>query len=151
MPPATSGATRCADADSAVALRYLLDTSTVSFLIRQRSPALERRLKRIAAERVALSVVTEMEIRFGLARNPGLRIADLVESFLAGMTILPLTSDVAPVYGRIRATLEAKGTPIGPHDLMIAAHAVARKLTLVSGNLREFRRVPGLACVDWTS
>jgi tRNA(fMet)-specific endonuclease VapC len=133
-----------------VALRYLLDTNTVSFLIRRRSPALERRFKKTAADEAALSVVTEMEIRFGLARNPGLRIASLVESFLAGMTILPLTSDIAPVYARIRTALEAKGTPIGPHDLMIAAQAVAKRLTLVSANLGEFRRVPGLRCLDWT-
>lgn len=133
-----------------MALRYLLDTNTVSFLIRRRSPALERRFKRTSADEAALSVVTELEIRFGLARNPGLRIAGLVESFLAGMTILPLTSDVAPVYARIRTALEAKGTPIGPHDLMIASQAVARRLTLVSSNLREFRRVPGLRCLDWT-
>lgn len=133
-----------------MALRYLLDTDTVSFLIRRPSPALERRFKRTPANQVALSVVTEMEIRFGLARNPALRIAGLVESFLAGMTILPLVSDVAPVYARIRAALEANGTPIGPHDLMIAAQAVTRRLTLVSRNLTEFRRVPGLRCLDWT-
>lgn len=133
-----------------MALGYLLATDTVSFLIRRPSPALERRFKRTPANQVALSVVTEMEIRFGLARNPGLRIAGLVESFLAGMTILPLTSDVAPVYARIRAALEAKGTPIGPHDLVIAAQAVTTRLTLVSRNLTEFRRVPGLRCLDWT-
>ena len=91
-----------------------------------------------------------MEIRFGLARNPALRIAPLIESFLAGMAILPPTSEVAPAYARIRTALAAKGTPIGPHDLMIAAQALAKRLTLVSSNLREFRRVPGLRCQDWT-
>ena len=106
----------------------------------------------------AIHTAATMSVEERRARMQGMRahvrehdVYRWVESFLAAMTILPLTSDVAPVYGRIRATLEAKGTPIGPHDLMIAAHAVARKLTLVSGNLREFRRVPGLACVDWTS
>jgi tRNA(fMet)-specific endonuclease VapC len=131
--------------------RYLLDTNTVSFYIRRSSPALERRLRRTPAAHVALSVVTEMELRYGLARNPRLRVAPLVEEFLAGITILPLTSDVARVYGRIRAELEAGGTPIGPLDLMIAAQAVEWKATLVSNNVAEFRRIRGLRCEDWTT
>lgn len=133
-----------------MAVRYLLDTNTVSFHIRGSSAALQRRLRGIPVDEVALSVVTEMELRFGLARNPGLPIAPLVEEFLDGVQVLPLTSAVAGVYGRIRADLEVKGTPIGPLDLMIAAQAVAARATLVTNNLREFRRVTGLACVDWT-
>jgi len=91
-----------------------------------------------------------MELRYGLCRNPRLRIGPLVEEFLAGITVVPLTSDVARVYGRIRAKLEAGGTPIGPLDLMIASQAVALRATLVSNNTREFRRIPGLRCEDWT-
>jgi tRNA(fMet)-specific endonuclease VapC len=133
-----------------MAVRFLLDTNTVSFHIRRSSAALNRQLRRTPAAHVGLSVVTEMELRYGLARKPGLRIAPLVEEFLAGVTILPLTSDVARAYGRIRAELEAEGTPIGPLDLMIAAHAAALKATLVSNNTREFHRIRGLRCEDWT-
>jgi tRNA(fMet)-specific endonuclease VapC len=111
---------------------------------------LQRRLRRVAAESVALSVVTEMEIRFGLARNPGLRIRPLVEEFLAGVNILPLDSAVAREYARIRADLEGQGRPIGPLDLMIAAHAAALGATLVTNDVREFERVRGLRVVDWT-
>jgi tRNA(fMet)-specific endonuclease VapC len=131
-------------------IAYLLDTNTVSFYIRSSSPALERRLRRTPAARVGLSVVTEMELRYGLARNPRLRIAPLVEEFLSGITVLPLTSEVARVYGRIRAQLETAGTPIGPLDLMIATQAVASRATLVTNNTKEFRRVRGLRCEDWT-
>lgn len=131
-------------------LRYLLDTNTVSFHIRRSSAVLRRRLRKTPAAEVALSVVTEMELRYGLARNPGLKVAPLVEEFLVGMTVLPLTSDVARHYAVIRAALEAAGTPIGPLDLMIAAHSLALGTTLVTGNLDEFRRVPGLRSVDWT-
>lgn len=134
-----------------MAIRYLLDTNVVSFHIRQSSPALRRRLRRIAADDVALSVVTEMEIRFGLARNPGLRIGPLVEEFLAAMTILPLDSQVAREYARIRADLENQGRPIGPLDLMIAAHAVSLHATLVTNDVPEFQRVRGLRVVDWTT
>jgi len=133
-----------------MAVRFLVDTNTVSFHIRRSSRALERRLRRTPVTHVALSVVTEMELRYGLARNPRLRVAPLVEEFLTGITILPLTSEVARVYGRIRAELEANGTPIGPLDLMIAAQAFALKATLVSNNLKEFRRIHGLRCEDWT-
>jgi tRNA(fMet)-specific endonuclease VapC len=134
-----------------VALRFLLDTNTVSFHIRRSSSGLQRRLRRTKASEVALSVITEMEIRYGLARNPALRIAPLVEEFLAGISIVPLTSDVAAHYARVRADLEARGTPIGPLDLMIAAQALALRATVVTTNLKEFRRVRGLRCEDWTA
>jgi tRNA(fMet)-specific endonuclease VapC len=134
-----------------VAIRFLLDTNTVSFHIRQSSPRLQRRLSRTKAAEVALSVVTEMELRYGLARSPALRIAPLVEEFLGGIEIVPLTSSVAAHYARTRADLEARGTPIGPLDLMIAAQGLALKATVVTTNLREFRRVRGLRCEDWTT
>ena len=132
-------------------VRYVLDTNTVSFHIRRSSPGLRRRLRRVRATEVALSVVTEMEIRYGLARNPALKIGPLVEAFLDGITILPLTSDVAHVYGKVRAALEKKGTPIGPLDLMIASHALAARAALITSDLAEFRKVPGLRCEDWTT
>jgi len=133
-----------------LALRYLLDTNTISFHLRRSSAALQRRLHATPAAECGLSVVTEMELRFGLERNPSLRIRPLVESFLAGITILALDSTVALAYARLRARLEERGQPIGPLDLMIAAHSVAQDLTLVTNNLREMRRVEGLRCEDWT-
>ena len=133
-----------------MAIRYLLDTNIVSFHIRESSAALRRRLRRVDASTVALSVVTEMEIRYGLARNPALRIAEMIEDFLAGMTILPLDSDAASAYAQVRAHLEAKGRPIGPLDLMIGAHALSIGATLVTNNAKEFRRVPGLRVEDWS-
>ena len=134
-----------------MAVRFLLDTNTVGFHIRRSSPRLRRRLRRTKADEVALSVITEMEIRFGLARQPGLRIAPLVREFLAGIRILPLTSDAATHYARVRAELDAGGTPIGPLDLMISAQGLALGATVVTTNLKEFRRVKGLSCEDWTA
>jgi tRNA(fMet)-specific endonuclease VapC len=131
-------------------VRYLLDSNTVSFHLRRSSPELQRRLRRTPASSVGLSVVTEMEIRYGLARNPKLRIAPLVEEFLAGITILPLDSAVAHQYAKTRAALDARGSPIGPLDLMIASHALSLGLTLITSNTDEFRRVEGLSCQDWT-
>lgn len=133
-----------------MAIHFLFDTNTVSFHIRQSSATLQKRLKATPAASVALSVVTEMEIRYGLARNPALKIAPMVEEFLRGITILPLTSDVSVHYARVRTELEARGTPMGPLDLMIASHALALGVILVTTDLAEFRRVPGLRCEDWT-
>lgn len=133
-----------------MAIRFLLDTNIVSFHIRESSPGLRRRLRRVDASAVALSVVTEMEIRYGLARNPGLRIADLIETFLSGITIVPLDSGVAHAYAKVRADLESRGTPIGPLDLMIGAHALSIGATLVTSNVKEFRRIRGLRVVDWS-
>jgi tRNA(fMet)-specific endonuclease VapC len=97
-----------------------------------------------------LSVITEMEIRYGLARNPKLRIADLVEDFLSGITILPLDSSAAVTYARVRAQLESKGRTIGPLDLMIGAHALSIGATFVTNNVKELRRIEGLRVQDWT-
>jgi tRNA(fMet)-specific endonuclease VapC len=133
-----------------MATRYLLDTNTVSFHIRKSSALLQKRLHEIPADSVALSVITEMEIRYGLARNPGLKIAPSIEAFLQCMTILALTSEVARRYARVRADLDARGTPIGPLDLIIASHALALGATLITTDLSEFRRVPNLRCEDWT-
>jgi len=132
-----------------MAVRFLLDTNTVSFHIRRSSPALQRHFHSMPADQVGLSVITEMEIRYGLARNPGLRISPLVEEFLTGITILPLTSEAASYYARVRSHLDSLGKPIGPLDLLIASHALALDVTLVTTNLGEFRRVPELRCEDW--
>jgi tRNA(fMet)-specific endonuclease VapC len=133
-----------------MAVRFLLDTNTVSYHIRQSSAALQRRLRRQPAAQVGVSVVTEMELRYGLARNPRLRIAPLVEEFLEGITVVPLTSEVTRAYGRIRAELEGAGKTIGPLDLTIASHAVSLGATLVTNDTKEFRRIRGLRCEDWT-
>jgi tRNA(fMet)-specific endonuclease VapC len=133
-----------------MATHYLLDTNTVSFHIRRSSATLQQRLRAIPADSAALSVVTEMEVRYGLAKNPALKIAPLVEAFLQGITILPLTSEAARHYRTVRAELDARGTPIGPLDLMIASHALALGVTLITTDLSEFRRVPGLHCEDWS-
>lgn len=131
-------------------IRYMLDTNTISFHLRRSSAALQQKLHATPATEVALSVVTEMELRFGLARNPSLKIRPMVETLLAGISVLPLDSAVASAYGRVQSDLESRGVPIGPLDLMIASHALALDLVLVTNNLREMGRVDGLCCEDWT-
>ena len=134
-----------------MAVEYLLDTTTVAFHIRRSSSRLRGRLRHVAIERVALSAVTEMEVRYGLARNPALRIAPLVETFLSGIAILPLTSEVAREYARVRSELrQAGGTSLGPLDLMIGAHALSIGAMLITSDVAGFGRIAGLRCEDWT-
>ena len=99
---------------------------------------------------VAISVITSMELRFGLAKNPSTRARDVVERFLDTFTVLPLERSIERPYGEIRAALEKSGRPIGALDTIIAAHAVAVRAVLVTNNVREFRRVRRLRCEDWT-
>jgi tRNA(fMet)-specific endonuclease VapC len=130
---------------------YLLDTDTFSSIAMERSPAAALRLDEIAEGDVAISVVTLAEIRFGIAiKPPRAHTLARIEVLLRLVRSLPLGLNAVPHYATIRSHLQRKGTPIGPNDLWLAAHALAEDLTLVSGNQREFKRVPTLRVENWT-
>lgn len=96
--------------------------------------------------------MTEAELRTGAVKSASpIKAIHLPENFLRPFTILEFTSQDATAYSHIRARSERAGTPIGPLDTMIAAQAVARSLTIVTNNEREFRRVPGLRIENWKS
>ena len=132
-------------------MRFLLDTNICIYALKQNQVVLTRLL----AERpidVGLSVITEAELRTGAAKSASsARTTRLLEHFLRPLAVLEFTSDDALAYAAIRARLEHAGTPIGPLDTLIAAQAVARKLTLVSSNEREFKRVAGLRLENWAA
>ena len=130
-------------------VRYLLDTNTVSYIIKG-NPRVQKRLLRVAMAEVGISVITEAELLFGLARRPeATRLKAVVEEFLLRVDVLPWDSAAAHQYSRIRATLEGSGEPMGNLDLMIAAQALALDLVLVSSDA-VFRRVKGLKIEDWS-
>jgi tRNA(fMet)-specific endonuclease VapC len=133
-----------------VSLDYLLDTNIVSFMLRGRAPAAVSRLGAVKRDRVGISIITAMEFGFGVAKNPTPKLKHVVWEFLDTMPIVPLDAAIVSVYGEARNGLEAKGTPLGPLDTIIAAHALALGATLVTNNTREFRRVKGLRCEDWS-
>lgn len=129
---------------------YLLDTNIASYIIRQQPAAVYERLKRESRSRVAISVITEGELVFGIARRPdGRRLNSLVHDFLERVEVLPWDSAAAHQYGHLRAYLENKGLPIGNLDLLLASYALAHDMVLVS-NDRAFQRVPNLRLEDWT-
>ena len=130
--------------------RYLLDTNIASYAMKGTSDAVDRSLKRVAAVQLAISAVTEAELRFGAARLTGAsRLNALLEAFLQRIVILPWDSAAAQQYGRLRADLERHGRPIGNMDMMIAAHALALGATLVTSD-RAFSRIKKLTIEDWT-
>jgi tRNA(fMet)-specific endonuclease VapC len=133
-----------------MAVRYLLDTNTVSYVIKGIFPDVRQRLLKVPISEVGVSVITEAELRFGVARQPqATKLAIVVEEFLLRVEVLPWHSPAARHYARLRATLEEHGEPMGNLDLMIAAQALAVGAILVS-NDRVFRRVKGLKVEDWT-
>lgn len=130
-------------------LRYLLDTNIVSAVIKQPDGTLARKLAAMPRETFAISIVVAAELRFGVCRKQSPKLTRQVETVLEGIDILPMEEPVDQHYGSIRAELARLGLPIGQNDLFIAAHARALGLVLVTNNVREFERVPGLALENW--
>ncbi len=130
-------------------LRYLLDSDTVSDVARNPQGRAATRLLAAGVDRVAISIVVACEIRFGLMKSGARRLAERLEQVLAHLETIALDVPVDEHYADIRHALERAGTPIGPNDILIAAHARALGLTLVSGNSREFARVPRLRVDNW--
>lgn len=131
-------------------LRYLLDTNICVFTIKNRPERVRARFNRHANE-LAISTVTWMELVYGAEHSarPQDNLA-VVEGLAARLTVLDYDMAAAAHTGQIRAELARRGTPIGPYDQMIAGHARSRGLVVVTNNTREFTRVDGLRCEDWT-
>lgn len=131
-------------------VRYLLDTNSVSHLIK-RHPQATQRLLAVPMHSLCISAITAGEMAFGLAKRPdaaALRAA--VHEFLRRVDVLPWDSAVAITYGALRAQLQAKGTPLAPLDTQIAAHALHASAILVSSD-KAFHQVNGLTVEDWTT
>ncbi len=132
-----------------------LDTNIVIGIVNGRSSSLRHRLGEHmrAGTPVGLPVVALFEMRYGFAKSDRREHNErLLERFIGlGVAVFPFDAEDAAHAGDIRAYLETKGTPIGPYDCLIAAQARRRGVTLVTANLREFARVPGLKVTDWTA
>lgn len=129
---------------------YLLDTNACIRLLNGTSPALVARLRQESPADIALCSIVKAELLFGAHRSarPAENLRRL-ETFFAPLASLGFDDVAASRYGELRAGLVARGESIGPNDLLIAAIAVAQRCTLVTHDVREFGRVPGLAWVDW--
>lgn len=131
-------------------MTYMLDTNICIYAMKNKPENVLRRFWEKLDEGLCISSITLAELEYGMKHS-----ADPVKNeqalirFLAPISILPFGAAAASKYGEIRAYLQSRGTPIGPLDMLIAGHALAEDLTLVTNNVREFERVPDLEIEDW--
>ena len=129
---------------------YLLDTNICIYAMKNTYPALSEKLFQIPPSEVFVSSVTVGELAYGCAKSSwSERSRAVMDLFLSAYTVLPFEQRDAVVFGTLRAELTKKGTPIGPYDLQIAAQGVARELTVVTHNTKEFIRISQLKLEDW--
>ena len=132
--------------------RYLLDTNILIYFSKDRPDRIVKRLDKLDAGEAAMSVVSYGELCYGASRSVRPAATQKVINMLVGIfSIVPVTKEAAEEYGKLRGQLAAKGTPIGPNDMWLAAQAKAEGLILVTNNEREFRRVSGLKVENWMS
>lgn len=132
-------------------LKYLLDTNICIYTIKNRPEQVRRTFIEHDGQ-MAVSVITQMDLLYGAEKSASVaKNLEVVEGFLARLEVLEFDSAAAAHCGQIRAELARAGTPIGPYDQMIAGHARALGLIVVTNNLAEFSRVPGLRAENWVS
>jgi tRNA(fMet)-specific endonuclease VapC len=130
--------------------RYMLDTDTVSYLLRGKYPPLDARIRSAPTASLCISVVTRAELLLGLELKPqAQRLATLIDQFLQRVPSLPWTDSAAASFAKLSAKLLRAGTPIGSLDAMIAAHALAENAILVTNNTRHFSRIAVLRRENW--
>ncbi len=135
-----------------MALRYMLDSNACICLIARKSgyAKLAEKITALEPEEIGLSTIVVAELRYGVSKSAHKKTnAEALEQFLLPFLVTPFDESASNVYGDVRAELEAKGKTIGPLDTLIAAHALSVGVVLVTDNLREFSRVPGLKVENW--
>lgn len=131
-------------------IKAMLDTNICIYLIKDKPPEIRERFKAYAFGELGISSIVVSELMYGVQKSaqPEKNLTAL-NAFLLPLKILPFDEDAARWYGVIRTELEKKGTPIGGMDMLIAAHAMALDCTLITHNIREFKRVKGLKVETW--
>ena len=132
-------------------MKYMLDTNICIYTIKKKPPMILRRFMSHNSEELCISSITYAELVHGVEKSQAVdRNSLALALFLSPITILSFDDRAAEEYGKIRVDLERRGTPIGPMDMLIAGHAKAAGLTLVTNNTREFQRVSDLPLEDWS-
>lgn len=129
--------------------RYLLDTNILSDLVRHPQGTVAKRIALEGEKSICTSLIVAGELRFGAIKRGSERLTIQLEAILSALEILPLEEPVDRRYGELRAYLEKQGIPIGPNDMFIAAHALALDCAVITANVSEFSRVPGLIVENW--
>jgi tRNA(fMet)-specific endonuclease VapC len=133
-------------------MRYMLDTNICIYLIKQKPEKVLRHLKVYSVGEIGISSITLAELRYGVERSQQVqKNRQALEEFALPLEIAAFDEAAAEVYGSVRAGLEQAGTPVGAMDMLIGAHALSLGVTLVTNNLREFKKIKNLKVVDWST
>lgn len=133
-------------------MRYMLDTNACIHIIKKQPDSIVRKLKRIRVEQIGISGIVVAELAYGIRQSERRKQnQEAVEEFLSYVLVEDWPAAAAKEYGNIRTHLQNKGMPIGAMDLLIAAHAMYNKSILVTDNLKEFKRIPGLKIENWVA
>jgi len=131
-------------------VRYLLDTNICTYIINNRPPQVAQNFQRCNFGDIGISSITVAELNYGTAKSKQRdRNRAALEQFLAPLTVAPFDRAASDRYGELRQHLERNGQPIGPMDMLIAAHALSLGAIVVTNNVREFERVPALILENW--
>ena len=128
---------------------FLLDTNILSDLVRNPGGRIAEEIAKVGEAAIATSIIVAAELRFGAVKSGSKRLATQLEAILERLTIFPFDAPADQHYGELRSDLQKKGQIIGANDMLIAAHALALRRTLVTDNLSEFKRVNGLSTMNW--
>ena len=129
--------------------RYLLDTNILSDLVRNPQGLIAQKIASAGEGSICTSIIVAGELRFGARKLGSTQLTTQLNTILSAIDILPLEEPADHRYGELRAHLEKHGTPIGPNDMLIAAHALMLDCVVVTANEREFSRVPKLKVENW--
>ena len=131
-------------------IKYLIDTNICIYIMNKRPTGIIHKFKLFDVGEIGVSTITVSELQYGVSKSKNRRLnKQRIEEFLSPLEILPYDEIAASIYGDIRLQLEKRGEPIGPLDLLIAAHALSRNLVLISNNEKEFKRVKKLKVENW--
>jgi len=129
---------------------YLLDTNICIYIIKNKYIEIAKKMNKIGIENISVSSITIAEMEYGIAKSSRPQEAESkLYEFLVPFTIVDFNTNSARYYGKIRNELNTKGTPIGSMDLMIASIAMASDMKIVTNNVKEFERIPGLQIENW--
>jgi tRNA(fMet)-specific endonuclease VapC len=130
-------------------MRYLLDANAISDLVRHPHGRVAQRIQRAGEDQVCTSIIVAAELRYGAAKKGSRKLTTRVGEALERIHVLVFEPPADEAYASLRAGLERAGQPIGANDMLIAAHALAANLTLVTDNMRDFKRIRDLCCENW--
>jgi tRNA(fMet)-specific endonuclease VapC len=131
-------------------MKYLLDTNICIYLIKQKPAHVLDRFRAETVGDIGISVITVAELQYGVSKSQRpQQNQEALDKFLLPLVVVDFDDAAARLAGNIRAFLEKQGTPIGVYDVLIGSHAVALDVTVVTNNIREFERIPGLRLENW--